>query len=489
MRMFTKLAGPLIVSVLLAGCGRGLPASLKRDINLENQKVQIAAEKVRQSEASLSSYVASNPDLFRGAPEIPTWQAKTSEADVEIQRSQSAARELTRLAERNRPDRRISQLLGEERKSSEAALLTARAIDQDVAQWRDYQRDPVAFAAKIDRERDTIRKFDVAPVARTVHQAEQDWPEKRGVLEQRLASLSGVKVIDSLSQATPSALIAEESALSQKATALSAEAQELQSACGQLYDSWDNVLTDLDRSHIDGNVVYRERLKTVRTHLVDIKSKTTTTNSTERWTSVPEASFKAVENDVGMAIAHKDVGRFDSEAQNTPQPPGFSYVASPSMGSNQYGYWSHSGGESVWTFLPQYLILRELLWNHSYRPVVMNEYTAYQTAQSRGTTYYGRETPNAAPKYGTHGTFTQQQYASSRYVQNGGFKGSAYGSGGGNSSGSLLNRSRPESQSGSVAEPNNGKRFGRQSGSASSGQQFGRSSSSRPAGRSFGRRR
>lgn len=489
MRLFTKLAGPPLVLVILASCGGGLSVSLKREISLGNQKVQTAAEKVRQCEASLSSYVASNPDLFRGAPELTAWNAKLGEADEEIKKSRNAARELTRLAERNRPDQRISQLLGEERKSSEAALLAARAIDQESAKWRDYQRDPVAFAAKIDRERDTIRKFDVAPVTKTVRQAEEDWPEKKVVLEERLALLSGVKTIDSPLEVTPSALIAEESALSHKAIDLSADAQQLQSACGQLYDSWDNVLTDLDRSRVDGNFIYRERLKTVRTHLVDVKSKTTTTNSTERWTSVPEASFKAVENDVGMAIAHKDVGRFDSEAHNTPQPPGFSYVASPSMGSNQYGYWSHSGGESVWTFLPQYLILRELLWNHSYRPVVMNEYRAYQTAQSRGTTYYGRETPNAAPKYGTHGTFTQRQYASSRYVQNGGFKGSAYGSGERNSSGSLLNRSRPESQSGSAAEPNNGKRFGRQSGSASSGQQFGRSSSSRPAGRSFGRRR
>ncbi|MDQ6651470.1 MAG: hypothetical protein M3Y84_01865, partial [Acidobacteriota bacterium] len=314
MECFTKLAGPLLGVVLLAGCGRGLPASLKRDIELENQKVQTAAEKVRQSEASLSSYLASNPDLFRGAPEVTAWKAKLGEADAEIRKSENAARELSRLAEGNRPDRRISQLLEEERKSSEAALLNARSINQDLAKWHDYQRDPVAFAAKVDHERDTIRKFDVGPVALTVHQAEQDWPEKKEILERRLALLSGAKTIDKPLQVTPSTLVAEESALSQKATALSTDVQDLQSACGQLYDSWDNILTDLDRSQIDGDVIYRERLRTVRTHLVDVKSKTTTTNSTERWTSIPEASFKAVENDVGMAIAHKDVGRFDSEA-------------------------------------------------------------------------------------------------------------------------------------------------------------------------------
>ena len=68
------------------------------------------------------------------------------------------------------------------------------------------------------------------------------------------------------------------------------------------------------------------------------------------------------------------------------------------MGSNQYGYWSHSGGESVWTFLPQYLIMRELLWGHSYRPIYVNEYNGYQTAQRSGRTYYGQETPASSPK-------------------------------------------------------------------------------------------
>ena len=129
-----------------------------------------------------------------------------------------------------------------------------------------------------------------------------------------------------------------------------------------------------------------------------------------------------------MAIAHKDAGLFDSEAQNNVQPPGFAYIASPDQGSNQYGYWSHSGGQSVWTFLPEYLIMRELLWGHSYRPIYVNEYNGYQTALRSGRTYYGQETPASPPKYGSHGTFTAQRYASSRYVQSGGYSGSAYAS-------------------------------------------------------------
>jgi hypothetical protein len=212
---------------------------------------------------------------------------------------------------------------------------------------------------------------------------------------------------------------------------------------------------------------------------------------------VSPSAYHAVENDLGMTIAHKDAGLFDSEAQNQVQPPGFAYIAPPSQGSNQYGYWSHAGGESVWTFLPQYLIMRELLWGHNYRPVVINEYNGYQMARRSGQTYYGKETPASPPKYGSHGTFTAKSYASSRYVQSGGFSGSAYGSS------RTATAPRPSS-SGSSSSPgfsnrgndSAGKRFGGSSsgqrfGSGSSGQRFG--SSSRPSpripGRSFGRRR
>jgi len=65
---------------------------------------------------------------------------------------------------------------------------------------------------------------------------------------------------------------------------------------------------------------------------------------------------------------------------------------------------------------------------HSYRPIVINEYNGYYNAQRSGRTWYGQETPASTPKYGSHGTFTEQRYAGSRYVQSGGFKGSAYAS-------------------------------------------------------------
>jgi hypothetical protein len=483
------LAFALLISLLVA-CGRGLPPSLERDVSLENDRVQNAERQVEKTEAELNGDLARAPDLFRGASEVAEWKARISGAKADLQAARNDGHELATLVERNHPDQRISQLLGDERKLREAALEKSGSVDQATARWLDYQRDPSAFVAKINSERKVLQTFDFAPVTQTVHRAEQDWPAKTSVLESRLSALSNTdKIADAPTSAAPAVLIAEEDTLSRQTATLTAQAQELQNECGQLYDSWDKILTDLDRPQFGPETLYRERVKTVRTHFIDVPLKKFETHSEERWTNVSEASFVAVEDDIGMAIAHKDAGLFDSEAQNTPQPPGFSYVASPSVGSNQYGYWTHSGGQSVWTFLPEYLILRELLWNHDYHPVMASEYNAYRVAQTRGATYYGRETPAAAPKYGTHGTFTQTHYADSRYVQSGGFKGSAYASGNSGSSASgFLNRLRQEPQAGQGAEAG-GHRFGRQPGSAPSGHQFGRSPGSRPAGRSFGRRR
>jgi hypothetical protein len=369
----------------------------------------------------------------------------------------------------------------------------------------------------MQHEYDDIHAVDLTPVAQAVQKAEQDWPAKKSVLDGRLATLRQVPN-DAETQWRDTAaarqdaaagtakghevatLIEANDALQRYDNQLTHGAAELRSASGQLYNAWDKILADLDVEHHGGETVYKEKLNTVRTHYVDVAAKKTEISSDTEWLDVPAPTYRAVENDLGMTIAHKDAGQFDSEAQNQPQPPGFAYIAPPSVGSNQYGYWTHSGGESVWTFLPQYLIMRELLWGHSYRPIYINEYNGFQSARSAGRVYYGQTTPASPPKYGSHGTFTTERYASSRYVQSGGFAGSGYAS----------NRSaataRPESRS---AEPGSGRGFGHSSepdssagkrfGGSSNGQKFGNGNSGqhfgtprsapRAPGRSFGRRR
>jgi hypothetical protein len=282
-------------------------------------------------------------------------------------------------------------------------------------------------------------------------------------------------------------LVAADDALAGDAAQISTGAAQLTALSGQLYNTWDKILIDLDKSREGMDMVYRENLNVVTTHLVDVAAKKTEITSHETWTDISGASYRSLENDLGMSLAHKDAGLYDSEAVTTAQPSGFAYMATPEQGRNQYGYWSQSGGQSVWMWLPEYFLMRDLLWGRDYQPVYINEYHGYQTAMRSGQSYYGPSTRVGPPKYGSHGTFTQQRYSGSRYVQSGGFKGSGYAS--------SRNAESPHSPSSGFSRPEPepgsgvGKRFGG-GGSSPSGHQFGHTPSPRPSvGKSFGRRR
>jgi hypothetical protein len=418
-----------------------------------------------------------------------------------------AKNDLQQLDRLNDP-RRAEQLLSEERALRQSVVRDAESVEADANSWLDFERNVPHYLATMQREYDEIHGVDLTPVSEVVQKAEQDWPAKKAVLDSRLASLrQSSEAAETQWRATESArneaaagtaagptiatLIQASDVLRRDDSQLTHDVDELRAECGQLYDSWDKILADLEVAHREGETVYSEKLSTVRTHYVDLAAKKTEVSSDNKWVDVPASSYRAVENDLGMVIAHKDAGLFDSEAQNNAQPPGFAYIASPEQGSNQYGYWSHSGGQSVWTFLPEYLLMRELLWGHSYRPIYVNEYNGYQMARRSGQTYYGRETPASPPKYGSHGTFTAQRYASSRYVQSGGYSGSAYAS-----NRSAAPSSRPESSFSPRGEDSSaGKRFGGSSGGQKfggshegGGQRFGSPRPRLPA-RSFGHRR
>jgi hypothetical protein len=76
--------------------------------------------------------------------------------------------------------------------------------------------------------------------------------------------------------------------------------------------------------------------------------------------------------------------------------------------------------------------MRDLLFNHSYRPLGQSEWEEYRGYQSTGRTYYGRDYEAGLPKYGSQGTATADRYADSNYAKSGGFKDSKYASKGGN---------------------------------------------------------
>lgn len=499
----------LAASLLTVACG-SLPRDLKDEIRAEHDRLGQAERQLQRSAETLRAQAAKD-----SAP--ADWQSRLSNAQEELSRAKTAGAELDKLADGPGNDaarRHARELLGEERQMRLATLKDADALDADAARWLDFRNNSPHYLAKLQSEYDAIHSADLSKVSAAVAKAETDWPGKKPDLEARLAALKSQagdadgrwKATEALRKnaaagtldgAAVATLIQTDDALAQSQSALTKGADELNALTGQLYDSWDKILVDLEKGREGADTVYREKVKVVRTHFVDPAAKKTTIATDERWMDVSASDYRSVENDLGMAIAHKDAGLYDSEAQTTAQPPGFAYMATPEQGRNQYGYWTHTSEGSFWTFLPEYLIMRELFWGPSYRPIYVNEFNGYYAARNLGRTYYGNETPSAPPKYGTHGTFTEQRYAGSRYVQSGGFKGSAYSSGGGAArpaapSSSFRPGAVPETGSSSA-----GKRFGGRPSTGSgfggspmpSGKRFGGGGSSRPSGHSFGGRR
>jgi hypothetical protein len=293
----------------------------------------------------------------------------------------------------------------------------------------------------MERDYKAVQAVDLGGLAGAVQKAGTDWPEKKNDLDSRLAGVRATAAkadqawqssADSRRAASANevtkvdfaALFGAADTLKTAADDLPKQTVALKALSGQLYNSWDKLLVDMQVR--DGGK-YEQKIRTVRTHVTDASGKNDTTASDENWVEVSRSQYQAMERDLGMAIEHKPAGKYDIESERTPQPAGFAYMAPPGQ-SNQYGYWNNSGGQSFWVFYGQYALMRDLLFNHSYRPLPPYEYEYYRTYHDRRQTYYGETPGSSGARYGTGGTTTQERYSGSTFAKSGGFKDSKYAS-------------------------------------------------------------
>ncbi len=437
----------LIVVVLFAGLDN-LPRKLRADIASEEQQLPQTQKQFQSAQDEVSRDIAADPDLFRAHDMNTAFPVRFRTASAELDGAQRDAAALDKLLKANRrqDEAQAQKLLREESALRAGALNEALAVRTEAQRWVDMKRNLPTELRQMEADHQTLQHWDFAPVATTVTRAEADWPAKKADLDTRLTALleipaDGEKAWQSsdamrrkaetgdLAGLDYAGLLGSAETLHNDVTVLPARATELQTLTGQLYTSWDKVLVDLRDRKSGGVRDYEEELRTVKTKFPDAAGKDGVTTSDESWVEIPKATYQVCENNIGMSVAHKPVGKYDSEADEVPEPAGFAYMA-PVGERNQYGYWDHSGGGNFWVFYGQYALLRDLLWGHSYRPIPSYEWESYRTARSSGQTYYGRDEAAGVPKYGTHGTFTQQHYAESRYVRSaGGYSGSKYASG------------------------------------------------------------
>ncbi len=488
----------VIVVVLFAGLDN-LPRKLRAEISTETQQLPQTEKQFQSARDEVAQDLASDPDLFRARSMNTVFPDRFRIANGELEGAKRDAAALEKLLKANRRQDReqAEKLLREEKALRTAALNEATATQAEARHWIDLKRNLPSELKQMESDHQAIQSWDFAPITAAVQRAEADWPAKKSDLEGRLAALHVIPAdaekawqssdamrkraeAKDLAGLDYAALLTAAETLHSDATSLPARTGELQTLTGQLYTTWDKILVDLQDRKSGGSRDYEEKIRTVKTQLLDATGKKGETASTEDWVEVPKSTYQANERNIGMAIAHKPAGMYDTEADRVAQPAGFAYMA-PVGQRNEYGYWDHRDGGNFWVFYGQYALLRDLLWGRSYQPVPSWEWESYRTARNSGQTYYGRDEAagGGAPKYGTHGTFTQQHYSDSRYVRSsGGYSSSKYATGG-------LKK----------GEGTAGRTFGSGSRSPSSSYRPRSSPSPRPSfrppsgGRSFGRRR
>ncbi|HUB77564.1 MAG TPA: hypothetical protein VMB03_02150 [Bryobacteraceae bacterium] len=435
----------LVVAIVIVAANAldHLPAGVRTQIDSERAALTAAQSQFGAIRNAVDDQVHAAPDLFNAIPFGKQYSDRMGQASGEVRSAANDNDQLTRLEKHNRRSDRepVEKLLSDEKKNRTQALADATAIQKEAAHWTDAAAHLPQQIPVMERDYQAIHSFDFGPLTADIQRAEADWPDKKSDLESRLsADRAIVSRIDSEWQSTAAlrqkaatatltgsdagTLLAFEDTLENSAAELPKETAELKTLSAQLYTSWDKLLVDMKDHHGE----YQQEIRTVRTHLDSAAAKSGDVTSDEQWIDVPQPTYDAMHNDLGMAIEHKPAGKYDFEAERVPQPAGFAYVAPVSQGSNQYGYWDHRDGRDFWVFYGQYALLRDLLFNHDYRPFDRYEWENYRTYSTRGQTYYGQEGSSNSPKYGTQGTITQNRYSSSSYAKSGGFRNSQYAS-------------------------------------------------------------
>jgi hypothetical protein len=432
LKFIAALIATMMVVVPFIGID-SLPRDLKKQIAAERTALTESLSKVRGATAEVGRELSQESDLFRGVPASQRWPNQLNDAVTNLQTATSEMEQLTALEKANRrQDRERAQaLLAQEKRRRISAENRAAEIRKEATHWVDLKRRLPEVLAQMDRDYQTIHGFDFGAATAAVQKAAADWPDKKPDLDNRLAALkaSGNEA-ESLWQSTAetrrqaaannlaglnfATLGTVSDTLRASAQDLPAKATALATLTGQLYTSWDKLLVDMRERKGD----HEQQIRTVTT-------KDGKTTSDDKWVTVSSAQYRAMQNNLGMAIEHKSTGKYDSEADRVAQPAGFAYMAPPGQ-RNQYGYWENRGGQDTWVWVAQYLIMRDLLFNRDYRPIDRGDWDSYRSQQSRGETYYGRERGTDAPKYGTAAPRTQERYSGSSYSQSGGFKDSKY---------------------------------------------------------------
>lgn len=450
----------LLLMVIVATAGLdNLPRHLRSSISAATAGLNSDRAQLSQTRDFVTASLTAEPALFRTKAAQYRERLDKDNACIASAASELAVLQQLGKANRRADAGRVETEISKFDSQRKGCVRDAADLRAETERWINYKHQLPQRLAAMKSSYDALHGFDVDAAVAPAKKAEIDWPAKRDDIESRLNQIRALRTDGEKAweSTAPERTAAEANRLDdldyaslfQSADRIDNDARELKDGSAsldqlssQLYTSWDKLLLDVDDNH-----GLREKVRIVKTRYKDSTLANGEASSEEKWEEESSARARDAEKTVGMVIARKPAGKYDNEVERTVQPPAIAYVAPPGQ-SNSYGSWQNG----VWSWLPQYLILRELL-NASRGPITYGDYNGWQQAQRRGEVFYGRGDgfrwwhSNRTPPTGGGTLDRARDWANSRSNGGSGSTGGfykerpkTYGSGGGYSGSQYQNR-------------------------------------------------
>jgi len=370
----------LMAIVATAGLDK-LPPSLKKSVGAAGSLLAQDRSAFDENRKQIETALRDEPVLFQH--EAGSWEARLDGDRAQLETAATKLATVEQLASQNRRTDAyyVETGLGEVQSLRQSVLRDAAGIRAEADRWLGSKRALPARLQAMQASYNALEAVDADSAS--VRKAMTDWPAKRDDLQTRWngiqelkaqgrqlwessAPLRAAAAADKLADTDYETLFAQADKLDAAATQSKTNMAETVALASQLYAAWDKLLLDDDT------------VRTVTTRFPDATLQHGETTSDES-----KQTARDGECCPGMVVEHKSAGQYDTEPERSAQPPAYVYMAPPGQ-ANNYGSWS--GG--VWHWLPEYLILSQLL--RSQRTITAPDFEAYQSSRQRGEVYYGR---------------------------------------------------------------------------------------------------
>lgn len=446
-RTLTYLAGGIVALMLIvlivAPAGGGLDKALRARAEVEIQNFDREHKQVAVAKKEVDKALETEPALFKAQGYDTRWPDRFAEIKKRLNTATQNRDLIRSLVAENDEEKsgQVEEAIEKLAATRLAAMAEAANMQKRAKQLLQFKSELGDHIKRMESNYQAVKSRDLSKLEMMVGKASSDWPEKQNDLKRRLTVLTDA--VKGAEQAWQSTQAAREAAADKNASvehltelikavnqldtyraALDNAQKDLPKRIDQLNWSWDKILADMEiREGLE--VTFHHTYKIIKTRALAPEGEVAEQDISEHHQTVSKSKFESMEENLGMAIEHKDTGKYDHEAERSTQPPGYAYMCPPSQQRNRYGSWEQRGGTSFWVFYGQYAMMRHLFWGPSYRYVTPGDYGGYYRSHQAGTTYYGRDVMGRK-RYGSNGSVTRTNYSSSKYARSNGFRNSRY---------------------------------------------------------------